>query len=190
MIEKITEKIISDSEQAAKQIIENAKDEAYKISDNENEKLNLLLKEYEENLNKETNIIKKRCESSIRLMRKQALGGARLQVIDEVIRKSEKNILDMEDSAYFNAMKKILSRIELEKGVVIKFNKRDMERMKNTDWGKAVLGREYADIDGGFILSYDNAEENFSISNIIKYRYDELCDMLNTFFKESEDEGY
>lgn len=190
MVEKITEKIISDSEQAAKQIIKAAKEEAYKLSDDENEKLNLLLKEYEQGLNKETDMIKKRCEASIRLMRKQALGSARLQVIDEVIRKSEKNILNMEDKAYFDAMKKILSRAEPEKGAVIRFNRRDMERMKNTDWGTAVLGRECADIDGGFILSYNNAEENFSISNIIKHRYDELCDMLNTFFKESEDEGY
>ncbi|MDD6484225.1 MAG: V-type ATP synthase subunit E [Clostridiales bacterium] len=192
-IEAITAKILDDARREAKAAEDAAQKKAKERLEAERQKMRAEQKKYEEKRAREAQLTAERAEAADRQRAAQQRMRVRMEVIEEIIKKSGESILAMSDKDYFAALKKLITSSGAKGECELILNSRDKARMpedflsecESAACGlKLSLAEENASISGGFIIRKNRIEENFAIEDIIEFRHDELCDMLNAFLKE------
>lgn len=115
---------------------------------------------------------------------------AKQSCINEVIEKAEKTFLELESEEYFKLMLELFkANVTCEKGKIL-FNEKDLSRMPQ--WfkdeinqaakekgGEIKINEKPENIDGGFILTYGDIEENCTVKSLFMANSDKLKDVAN-----------
>jgi len=189
-IEKIIAKIREDAIETSNKILDDAKSEADAIfleAEIEAEKKE---KEIIENAQNNAKSIISMAESSSKMEYRDILLKERANLIESIINGAKEKILNLGDKEYFDRLLKLAKKYAHKGEGEIIFSKKDLSRLPSdfiarvnaeikANGARLVLSDESRDIEGGFILKYDNIEENCTISAIIKQMADELRDKIN-----------
>lgn len=131
-----------------------------------------------------------RIKSSCDMQRKKALLKAKQDVISDVLAQAYEKVLELDDEAYFDMIRKMLVKYVQPSDGVICFSEKDMKRMPlefaaeiqetaKSKGGTLTLSKEPKEMTGGFILVYGGIEENCTIKAMFEARRDELSDHVN-----------
>ena len=196
-IKEIKEKIISDAQIKANEIIVQAESKAKKIKSKgikeaENIKNDILGKNRQEGLLKKNKIL-----TEANLNAKKAILSEKQGIIEKVFSKALEDILNLEDREYCKFIKKIiLNNIEngneiiyiseMDKKRITKVFIDDTNReLKNKGKkGELILDTSYIQIQGGVIIGSGNIRKNISLELLLqKAREEYEMDINNQLFK-------
>lgn len=185
-IQTMTERILADAEEAAGRILRQAENEA-------DERLRQARMEADRELARSEAETAARCEAVLRQARSQAeltARDARLQRrrhwIDETLKLTLARLYALPDKDYIALLETLLMKNALPGEGVLRLNARDLKRE-----GAAALSRELSggrrvtlsgqpiELDGGFLLQYDEIEMNCGFSAMLEDRREEMEDLLN-----------
>lgn len=177
---KKAEEIIAEANKKADVIIEDAKTEAGKFKKESDRKIEVLKKTKSQT-----------AQSSSELKKNQAILKAKQEMINDVLKKSEEEILGLPDEEYFDYLLKLLKKSAQPKDGEICLSLKDLSRMPADfsdkaakiaieNGGKLTVSKEPKNIEGGFILIYGGIEENCSISAVFRDEKEKLVDLLNS----------
>lgn len=163
----------------AEEIIQKAKAEAEEESLKISQKSDAAVQTYAE-----------RIKSSCDMQRKKSLLQAKQEVISEVLAQAYEKVLQLDDTAYFDMIRRMLVRYVRTGDGVIWFSKKDLKRMPGgfeteiqetakSKGGTLALSKEPKDMTGGFILVYGGIEENCTIKAMFESQKDELSDHVH-----------
>lgn len=183
-LEKITEKILSDSQkncekiledgaQKVKEIIAEAKAEAER-------QFTAIIEEAEKKADKKTAVAKSNAES---ITRNRYLE-IRNAILNDVISAAYEKIERLSDDDYFELIKKICYKNIQAGECVMYMNGRDLFRMPASfedeinsvvfEKGAVHISKETVDIENGFILKYDGFEINCTLKAVFDDCMDDL----------------
>jgi len=196
-IKEIKEKIISDAQIKANEIIVQAESKAKKIKSKgikeaENIKNDILGKNRQEGLLKKNKIL-----TEANLNAKKAILSEKQGIIEKVFSKALEDILNLEDREYCKFIKKIiLNNIEngneiiyiseMDKKRITKVFIDDTNReLKNKGKkGELILDTSYIQIQGGVIIGSGNIRKNISLELLLqKAREEYEMEINNQLFK-------
>lgn len=189
-LDSIIDAIVDEAQQQASKNIQAAQSEKAVLMSETEEELAALEKECKEKILKDSEKVIERAEAANEQYLKQQLMITKMKFIDDVIKSAQEKIKAMSTDEYFAAMEKLAEVNAHKADGIIAFNKEDLARMpkdfaencsKKIDGGSVKLSDKPADIDGGFIISYGDVEENCSLDSIFRFKYDELCDIVSGF---------
>ncbi len=168
--------VIAKAQEQAQEIISNAKKQACIQS----------LQLQKENDIACSNIIE-RANSTAVLVKRQAMLKAKQSIISQAIDNAHKKLLSLDDKEYFSVIVKMIEKYSTEHKGKIMFNKKDINRMPLLFTAKIEiasgntlkLSSETVDIDGGFIISYGNIEENCSFKALFEGNQEMLQDKVS-----------
>jgi V/A-type H+-transporting ATPase subunit E len=189
-LDSIIDAIINEAEQQASQNIQAAQSEKAVLMSETEEELAAIEKERKEKIFKNSEMVIERAKSANDRYLKQQLMITKMQFIDDVIKTAQEKIKAMPADEYFAAMERLAAANAHKAEGVILFGRDDLARMpksfiencnKKIDGGSVKLSDTAADIDGGFVIRYGDVEENCSLDSIFRFKYDELCDIVNGF---------
>ncbi len=171
--------IVSDAREKAEAQIEAARAEALKEAERIEAKASSDARDYAG-----------RTASSLDMRRKQAILGAKQEVIGEVLDRAYRAVLDQEDKTYFEMLEKMLGKYVLPADGKICFSQRDLDRMPEgftgrlktiaaAKGGTLTVSDQAGEMDGGFILTYGGIEENCTIKAVFDSGREELSDQVN-----------
>lgn len=189
-IDKITQDIIKEAEDIAKEKREAALDEADKIQKIAEEECNRLKKENEQKIELAKKSAADRAKSSAQLKKRQAVLNAKQQIISDILDEAYQQIFSLDEKAYFEMIEKMLKKFTLAKNGEIYFAEKDLKRLPQgfeaviektakENGGTLVLAKEGKSIDGGFILEYGGVEENCSIQSMFHTMRESLADKVH-----------
>lgn len=186
-LEKIIEQISIDSEQICKDKLEKAQETADKITAEASEKARQIAAEDENKIISQCDNILSHAHSAADLEKRRTILSSKQEIISEMLENSRKNILNIDDSKYFQLVFSMIKKNALKKNGKIAFNERDLKRMPdgfiekvNAETGLDLeLNAEPVNIDGGFILLYGGIEENCSFSAIFSGERERLSDVAS-----------
>ena len=196
-IKEIKEKIISDAQIKANEIIVQAESKAKKIKSKgikeaENIKNDILGKNRQEGLLKKNKIL-----TEANLNAKKAILSEKQGIIEKVFSKALEDILNLEDREYCKFIKKIILN-NIENGnEIIYISERDKKRitkvfiddtnreLKNKGKkGELILDTSYIQIQGGVIIGSGNIRKNISLELLLqKAREEYEMEINNQLFK-------
>lgn len=121
--------------------------------------------------------------------RKKALLTIKIDIINRMIDESMRKLRNLPDTEYFHAVMTLIRHYAQKGGGIVRFSARDLSRLPegyesavNTmlrEGGKSVsISTEPAAIDGGFIIAYDDIEQNCSFDSLLSASLDEIKDRL------------
>lgn len=131
-----------------------------------------------------------RAESSAALQKRKAILSAKQQIIGEIIEKAKQSIYAMPQDEYFKLILKMATKYVLPQSGEILFSDRDLSRLPG-DFEKSLnsaikvkgavlkISQETRAIDGGFVLVYDDVEENCSVAALFDAIRDTLQDKVH-----------
>lgn len=196
-IKEIKEKIISDAQIKANEIIVQAESKAQKIKSKgikeaENIKNDILGKNRQEGLLKKNKIL-----TEANLNAKKAILSEKQGIIEKVFSKALEDILNLEDREYCKFIKKIILN-NIENGnEIIYISATDKKRitkvfiddtnreLKNKGKkGELILDTSYIQIKGGVIIGSGNIRKNISLELLLqKAREEYEMEINNQLFK-------
>jgi len=196
-IKEIKEKIISDAQIKANEIIVQAESKAKKIKSKgmkeaENIKNDILGKNRQEGLLKKNKIL-----TEANLDAKKAILSEKQGIIEKVFSKALEDILNLEDREYCKFIKKIILN-NIENGnEIIYISETDKKRitkvfiddtnreLKNKGKkGELILDTSYIQIKGGVIIGSGNIRKNISLELLLqKAREEYEMEVNNQLFK-------
>jgi len=188
-IEKIIAKIEDDCKINCDEIITKAHSEAQLILNNAQiagEKA------------KETAIqtAKIKCKTDIELAnskaeheRKKLILATKISIINEVISASMQKLNNLPELDYFNAVMILINRYAQNGCGVLRFSQKDLKRippdfdislnkMFSGSEKSIVISNEPISIDGGFVIAYDDIEQNCTFDSLLNDHLDEIKDEL------------
>jgi len=186
-LDKMKSRIFEEAEQSAAELLDQAKKEAEKIVKEAVGKAGAEAETIRVRAAADAKEYAKRVESSADMNRKQALLAAKQEVIRTVLDAAYSRVMEMDDTAYFEMLQKMLDKYVLAQDGEICFSKRDLNRMPKEfaekidaaakgKGGKLTISKETRKIDGGFILVYGGIEENCTIKAVFEAKREELAD--------------
>lgn len=188
-LEKIIGRIIGDAQNEAEEIRKKAKEEAARILKEEAESLEELKKEAAEKEAADRQSLEQRAESAAALKKRQVLLAAKQDIINGLIEKAHKSLLEMDEEKYFSLLEAMAGRFSLPKDGEIHVSEKDLKRLPEDfeerigkaagkNGGSLKLSLKPAAVDGGFVLSYGGVEENCSFAALFAAKRDELSDRV------------
>ncbi len=185
-LDKIIEEIAADAKTAAEKTVGEARTAAKRVIDRAKTEADAIRAEAKEKAELEYERVITRAQSTGEITKKSALLREKQQIIDGILKDAHIKLVGLDDKAYFEFMTKLLNKYASNgKGELI-LSKKDLSRL--TDGFKAAAekkGLTISDttraIDGGFILSYGDIEENCSIEALMESERDTLHDTVNGF---------
>lgn len=171
--------IISDAQERAAAQIEAARAEAQKEAERIEAKASEDARDYAG-----------RIASSLDMRRKQAVLGAKQEVIGEVLDRAYRAVLDLDDGKYFGMLEKMLEKYVLPADGKICFSQKDLDRMPEgftgriktiaaAKGGTLKVSDQPGEMDGGFILTYGGIEENCTLKAVFDSGREGLSDQVN-----------
>ncbi len=167
--------IIGAAKEAAKRVTDRAKAEAERIEADAADRAEL---EYKR--------VIARAISAGEVTKKRVLLREKQRLIGEILKEAHIKTVGMSDAEYFEFMEKLLDKYASGKNGEIILSARDKERLSGGFKAAAErkglkISEKSRDIDGGFILSYGDIEENCSVAALMESELDRLHDMVNGF---------
>lgn len=190
-LEKILQQIAEDGERGAAELINKATIQAQSIIDDAKANIALIEKDSAEKMAADARNIEASSHSQAELEKKKAILIAKQRIIGQTISAAHKKLCDMHRDEYFSLMIKMIRSSALPRKGEILFNKNDLSRLPEDfekTMGEAIshipgasikIGAKAADIDGGFILTYEGIEENCSFESWFYSHTEELQDRMN-----------
>lgn len=138
----------------------------------------------------EVELIEKRAQSQIELQSRELLLKAKCEMITRTISKAKDVLKALPDKDYFEVMERLFEKhMQPKKGELI-FSETDRKRLPSefkaniTKLAKSIGGEvevseQIRNLDGGFVLSYGNIEENCSFEALFVGKYELLRDKVN-----------
>ena len=172
-------KTIDEAKSAAKRVIDRAKDEARAIETDARDRAEL---EYKR--------IITRAQSAGELTCKNALLREKQRIIDSILNDAHIKLVGLDDKNYFDFMTQMLNKYASDETGEIILSDKDKSRVTDdfiaaAEERRLKISDKTRGIDGGFILSYGDIEENCSIEAIMEAEKDRLHDKVNEFlFRE------
>ncbi|WZL77862.1 V-type ATP synthase subunit E [Eubacteriales bacterium mix99] len=191
-LDKILAQILSEARSTADAKIASAQQQAEKI-----------LKEKEEEAKRECGRIARqsaveqadriaRAKSSASLQKRKTILAAKQQMIEDVIQKARKAVLESSEDEYFRRIREMVEQYALPQDGQILFCLKDRDRLPSgleallnqaisARGGSLKISQETRPIDGGFVLVYGEVEENCSFEALFESRHDVLQDKVHEF---------
>ena len=177
--------IVSEAGRKAGEILQSAREEGERL------KAERLLK------------AQKRCEFEVELARsrveterKKAALSEKVKIIDEVIAQALGALKNLPSDEYFFAIKKLAQQYAFSGRGAMLLSKADLERLpkgfedelnKSLGDGKSLyVAKQPADINGGFILSYEGIEQNCTFEALLEDNLDEIKDAVSQILFSGE----
>lgn len=183
-LDKILEYITQEANAEADKIIASAKEEAAAIISSEKKQADDQAAAIMRQAESDAAAQAKRIESSAQMKEKRILLQAKQDKIEEVFALAKAELLSLSDTEYFEMIGRLIKKYASGASGQIKFSQRDLGRIPESlkellKDSKLQIDGEPADIDGGFILSYGDIEENCSIDVLISSSREELQDKIS-----------
>lgn len=193
-IDKILEEIKINSDNTVNEIINKAKTEAADILVQANTEAERESEKLKAQCELECKNIIERANSSANLIEKKVILEAKQKIIFDTINIAHSSLLSLSDDEYFKLIIKMIERYSSGNNGQILFNEKDIgrlplrfsEKISKASKGTLKVGDTPVDIDGGFILSYGNIEENCSFNAIFDGNREVLQDKINKLLFEQE----
>ncbi|MGN0393846.1 MAG: V-type ATP synthase subunit E [Coprococcus sp.] len=191
-LEKIVEQILEEANTCASDIIKTANADADKIIAEAEKTAGKIQVQSDEKLVLEKASGDARAKSSSDLKKRQAVLKAKQEIINDIIDKAYKKILNLDDDKYFALIEKCLDKSIQNGNGEIYFSDKDLKRLPKdmeariaktaeAKGGKLVIADKPKNIDGGFILVYGGIEENCSFKAMFNAERERLADKVNSF---------
>ncbi|MBQ0135271.1 MAG: hypothetical protein KBS43_00850 [Oscillospiraceae bacterium] len=187
-LEKIIERIASDSAAKCDGIIFDAQNEAQKIKDAAAQQSSDNQAAIIEAANKEAKALVDMAESGAELEGKKLLLATRVEVINKAIDVASKKLGDMPADEYFAALYALAKKYAQSGEGTMLLSKKDLERMPKdfdkkineglVDGAKIAVSKDPANISDGFILVYGDVEINCTFGALIEDARDDIKDEL------------
>lgn len=186
-LEKILSQIQQESDDRCREIRENADKEAEKIINEAKEQADALLAQRKASADKRAELIVSSAHSSAALTRNREVLKEKLDIIDDILRRSLEVIKALPKKEYFEILKELIYKnarqgegeLRLSKEDTAKLPSNFIDSVNNSLKGSKVKLGKSADIDSGFILVYGDIDVNCSFDAIAAEKKDELRDTLN-----------
>ncbi|MGI6537078.1 MAG: V-type ATP synthase subunit E [Caldicoprobacterales bacterium] len=170
---------LNQARQQAEELIQNKKDLAEK--EIENIKLKTDRKALE---------ILEKAKSAAALQKRNAVLSAKQQIIESLLKTTLDKLNNLEDEAYFQIIRKMVSRYALSQDGQIIFSEKDKNRFPadfeeklNQDilskGGSLKISSEIRSFDGGFVLVYGDIEVNCTFTAMLASKHEILQDKIN-----------
>jgi len=187
-LEKIIERIASDSAAKCDGIIFDAQNEAQKIKDAAAQQSSDNQAAIVEAANKEAKAIVDMAESGAELEGKKQLLATRVEVINKAIDVASKKLGDMPDDEYFAALYALAKKYAQSGEGTMLLSKKDLGRLPK-DFDKKIneglakgakisVAKDPSNISDGFILVYGDVEINCTFDALIEDARDDIKDEL------------
>ena len=175
----LAEKTIAEAQLKAEEILAQAKLKAQKEAEAIAEAAEL-----------EVARIEKRAASQMELQSRELLLKAKCELIAQTIDKARDVLKALPDEDYFKVMERLFERhMQPKKGELI-FSAADLKRLPSgfkssitklaeSIGGEVEISEQTRDLDGGFVLSYGDIEENCSFEALFVSKHELLRDKVN-----------
>ncbi len=183
-LDKILEYITQEAKAEADKIIVSAREEAAAIISSEKEQADSQAAAIMKQAESDAAAQAKRIESSAQMKEKRILLQAKQDKIEEVFAMAKAQILSLNDEEYFEMIGRLIKKYASGESGQIRFSQKDLGRIpvslkEQLEGSKLQIDSQPADIDGGFILSYGDIEENCSIDVLISSSKEVLQDKIS-----------
>ena len=197
-LDKIIKHIEGDASATAEELILQAKEIAEqmrKVAKADGERLTA---ESKEQTSLEVDSYTERAKSAAALQKRKMILTAKQECISEIIEKTQDHLLHMESEEYFTIIMKMIPKYVRSMNGQIMFSSRDLERMPTDLQSKiemSLADREGAmlqisdkpaKIKGGFVLIYEDVEENCSFEALFENDRDQLQDKIGALLFEQQ----
>lgn len=189
-LEKMKSQILDEANHSAEEHLAKAKTEAEAILNTAKAEAEAESQKISQKSEAEVQAYAERIKSSCDMNRKKALLQAKQEIIGDVLAQAYDRVLNLDDDAYFDMIRKILAQYVQPGSGSIYFSKKDLARMPEgfeteiqetakRKGGTLTLSREPKEMTGGFILVYGGIEENCTMKAMFDSRRDELSDHVH-----------
>lgn len=185
-LDKIISGIALEAEAEAEKIKAEARAKAEKIISRAREREAEILRDAEAKAAEESRSIAMRAEAAGRAEEKRAILREKQSIITDVLNNTVQTVLDYKPERYFNFMLRLLDKYAEERpGEII------MSETAKTwitpEFSSAIaekglkISDKSGDFHGGFILVYDEIEENCTLDALLESEHDRLHDIISRF---------
>ena len=186
-IEKIIYQIESDTQLVCDEIISDAKTKAISIIDEAKIEAAKLASDIAKSCEKQCADIDVRAKSSAALEERKINLLTKQKIINTMINNTKEHIESLDDDHYFGLILRMLENNSSDKSGVIAFSKRDLDRLpkdfmniaNHVSRGELILSPNAVNIKSGFILIYDDIEENCSFDAVFESKREKLSDEVS-----------
>ena len=185
-LDKIIEEIANDAGIEAERITDEAKAAAKRVTDRAREEASAIEADAKEKAELEYKRVITRAQSTGEITKKSALLREKQRIIDGILKDAYIKLVGLGDAEYFEFMTKLLDKYASKSGGAVILSEKDRKRVPDSfieavkSKGLTVSNRT-REMDGGFILSYGDVEENCSIEALTESEKDRLHDAVNSF---------
>ena len=197
-LDKIIKHIEDDASAAAEELILQAKKKAEQIKQDAITEGKKLEKEIMEQSDLETVSFLERGKSAADLQKKKRILTEKQNCISGIIEKAHEYLLQMPTEEYFSTILKMLPKYARNMDGEIRFSARDLERipvdfdqnvtsvLNGKESASLKVSKDAAKIKGGFILIYNDVEENCSFEALLENQKDHLQDKIGLMLFEHQ----
>ena len=199
-ISKIIEKIQSDADERANQIINEAEAEATEFLDQENKKIDQEVGEVLESARIEAEQTQTRMKSMSELQFRNELLTAKQDLVDEVFEITLDKIRKLPPEQYFRMLVKMICATSITGKEAIILPEADKKQLPGNFLkmiqqsliakglpGEVIISTENRPITSGFILASDYSELNYTFEAILRMNRDEYeAEAVASLFSEAE----
>lgn len=190
-LEKIIDQIEREAKESAEKEMEKTREEAEQILTEAAQEIEQIKIAYVKQTDSQVELLLKRGEAAAALKRRKILLKAKQQVIMELLTQAKEDILNLPEDEYFSLLTRMLKEYSSHGQCELKLSERDLNRVPDSfktmlEQKGITLSKDSANIDGGFILSYGEIEENCSFEALIAASKEDLQDKISAVvFAES-----
>ena len=186
-LDKIIQDIKAQADAKAEELLTAAKEKADAVIAEAQKDADKQMADAEEKARRDSDQVIERAHSSAQLRQQKMILEKKQELIEQVMDKAKETIRGLSDEDYFSMIEKMASRFSLSEPGVIRFSKKDLDRLpagfadkiRQAVGGDVKVAEEPADIDGGFVLGYGGIEENCSLKALFTSMRDRLQDKVN-----------
>ena len=192
-LDKIIQDIKAQADAKAEELLTAAKEKADAVIAEAQKDADKQMADAEEKARRDSDQVIERAHSSAQLRQQKMILEKKQELIEQVMDKAKETIRGLSDEDYFSMIEKMASRFSLSEPGVIRFSKKDLDRLpagfadkiRQAVGGDGKVAEEPADIDGVFVLGYGGIEENCSVDAMFRSEHEGLQDCVaGILFKE------
>jgi V/A-type H+-transporting ATPase subunit E len=189
-LEKILDSISSEADENAKKILKKAEEQIEEQKKaNELKKIEKFEKMTQSASQKAEEIIKTGRESA-KIYKNKLILEQKQKIIKNLIQESKNTLYNLPKDKYFSVILNMIKTFALPLNGEIVFCERDLknlpehfeqkiEKVLENNQKKLKISQKTRKINGGFVLVYQNLEENCSLDALFENSYNSICDLLS-----------
>jgi Archaeal/vacuolar-type H+-ATPase subunit E len=186
-LEKIIQKIEQDYSTECDGILSKAKLEAASIIEKAGSDAKLIAQEILDTAARDNERDVTFVTSKAELDSRKGLLSVKIDIVNSIIQEALRKLKSLPDAEYFKTVETLVLKYAQNGSGILCFSKRDLDRLPKgfeAELNKALAGRtvkisdKSVNIDGGFVLVYDDIEQNCSFDALLASSIDEVKDAL------------